>query len=323
MPVDFKDYYKTLGVSKDAPQDEVKKAFRDLARKHHPDVAKDKKGGEEKFKEINEAYEVLGNPENRKKYDKLGVNWKTGGDRPGPGGPGGAAPGGQEFHFGGTGFSDFFEQYFSGGAGGFGGAFEAAGGRRGGGRQIKAKGRDIEGDLLVTLPEVVTGSVRAISLKQVDSQTGKSETETLRIRVPRGVLAGQIIRVAGKGGPGFNGGPPGDLFLRTRFAKDPNFRTSGVDLYHDLPLAPWEAVLGLTLSVPTLDKSVTLKIPPNSRAGQKLRVRGRGLPGPGDKVGDLIVVLSIEMPPESDEAENEAWRALSEKSSFNPRTPKP
>ena len=311
MPIDFQDYYKTLGVSKDAPQDEIKKAFRDLARKHHPDVAKDKKGGEEKFKTINEAYEVLGNPENRKKYDALGVNWKNGDADP--------APGGQEFHFDGTGFSDFFEQYFSG-RGGVGDLFGGAAGA-GGGRQFKAKGHDIEGALLVTLREVMTGSVRAVSLRRVDSQTGKSETETIRIRVPRGVPAGQIIRVAGKGEPGFNGGPSGDLFLRTRFAKDPNFRTSGVDLYYDLPLAPWEAVLGLTLSVPTLDQPVTLKIPPNSRAGQKLRVRGRGLPGTGDKQGDLIVALSIEMPPESNEAEIEAWRALGKTSTFNPRKP--
>lgn len=314
MPVDFQDYYQTLGVSKDAPQDEIKKAFRDLARKHHPDVAKDKKGGEEKFKAINEAYEVLGNPENRKKYDALGVNWKTGGAAAGP------APGGQEFHFSGTGFSDFFEQYFSGRAGGLGDLFGGAAGA-GGGRQRKAKGQDIEGDLLVTLREVMTGSVRGVSLRRVDSQTGKGETETIRIRVPRGVLAGQIIRVAGKGGAGFNGGPPGDLFLRTRFAKDPNFRTSGADLYYDLPLAPWEAVLGLTLSVPTLDQPVTLRIPPNCRAGQKLRVRGRGLPGPGDKQGDLIVAISIEMPPESNEAEIEAWRALEKTSTFNPRKP--
>ena len=261
---------------------------------------------------------MLGNPENRKKYDALGADWRKGGAGPSPGGPQPGAQGGQEFHFDGTGFSDFFEQYFSGRDGGdlFGGATRA-----GGGRKIQAQGRDIEGDLLVTLLEVTTGSVRAVSLQRVDSQTGKSEKETIRIRVPRGVLAGQIIRVAGKGGAGFNGGPPGDMFLRTRFARDPNFRTSGVDLYHDLPLAPWEAVLGVTLSVPTLDQPVTLKIPPNSRAGQKLRVRGRGLPGRNDKVGDLIVALSIEMPPETGEEENEAWRALAEKSKFDPRKP--
>jgi curved DNA-binding protein len=311
MPVNFQDYYKTLGVTKDAPQDEIKKAFRDLARKHHPDVAKGKQDGGEKFKTINEAYEVIGKPENRKKYDALGMNWKTdGATTPG------TAPGGQEFHFSGTGFSDFFEQHFGGG--GMGDLFgDAAGANRG--QQWKAKGQDIEGDLLVTLREVITGSERAISLRRVDSQTGTSETETIRIRVPRGVLAGQIIRVAGKGGAGFNGGPPGDMFLRTRFAKDPNFRTLKTDLYYDLPLAPWEAVLGITLPVPTLHEPVTLKIPPNSRAGQKLRVRGRGLPGPGDKQGDLIVALTIEMPPESSVAEIEAWSALGTISTFNPR----
>jgi len=323
MPVEFKDYYQILGVSRDAPQDDIRKAFRKLARQYHPDVAKDKKKSEEKFKEINEAYEVLGDPAKRKKYDTLGANW----DRPEPPpgwqqsgrGAGAAGPEEFEFHFGGTGFSDFFEQFF-GGRGGFNGAGEAPGGRRGrpapGGPM---RGQDIEGDIMVTLDEALSGSVRTISFERRNRQTGKASTESFRVRVPVGVQEGQLIRVPGKGEEGFNGGAPGDLYLRVRFAQHPDFRVRGADLYYDLELAPWEAVLGATVTIPALEGPVSVRVPPGAGAGQQLRVRGKGLPGPGGQRGDLYAVIAIQIPAQISEEERRLWRQLAEKSAFNPR----
>lgn len=205
MPAEFKDYYETLGVARDASQADVKKAFRKLARVHHPDVAKDKSTAEAKFKEINEAYEVLGDPEKRKKYDTLGANWnQPGGPPPGGGGfSGGQMPEGFEFEFGGTGFSDFFEQYFSGGgarrAAGFGGGHPGA---RGG----SMRGQDIEGDLMVTLEESFSGSMRTISLRKADPRTGRVSTDEVQVRIPAGIGEGQRLRVPGHGGQGSGGG---------------------------------------------------------------------------------------------------------------------
>jgi curved DNA-binding protein len=320
MAVEFKDYYATLGVKENASADDIKKAFRKLARKYHPDVAKDAATAEEKFKEINEAYEVLGDPDKRQKYDHLGADWKNADQMP----PNGAPPGGQgqyEYHFNGTGFSDFFEQFFGGGGSPFGDAFRSAEAGPGAGRNMPMKGQDIEGDVLVTLQEASTGSVRAVSVQTVNPQSGQSRTETVRFRIPEGVLDGKLVRVPGKGGQGFSGGPPGDLFLRIRFAKDPQFRVRGVDLYHDLPVAPWEAVLGTQVIVPTLDQAVAVKIPAGSANGARLRVRGRGLKNGHDRHGDLYVVLNIETPPHPDPAEQELWRKLAGQSSFNPRNP--
>lgn len=316
MAVEFKDYYGTLGVDKDASAEAIKKAFRKLARKYHPDVAKDAPAAEEKFKEINEAYEVLSDPDKRSKYDRLGANWKYADQMP-PGGGAGGGPGNYEYHFNGTGFSDFFEQFFGGRGTPFGHGFHSAGGRDGDNR--KMKGQDIEGDVLVTLREAITGSVRAVSLQTVHPQTGQSRTETVRFRIPEGVLDGKTVRVPGKGGPGINGGPSGDLFLRIRFAKDPQFRVRGADLYHDLPIAPWEAVLGTQIQVPTLDGPVTVKIPPGSTSDVKLRVRGRGLKNGRDKQGDLYVVLDVETPTHPNETEKELWKKLAAASHFNPR----
>jgi curved DNA-binding protein len=271
MAVEFKDYYKSLGVSRDASQDDLKKAFRKLAREHHPDVAKDKKMAEEKFKEINEAYEVLSDPAKRKKYDTLGANWnqpqpppgwqqRGGGFRGAPGaGPGG---GSYEFHFGGTGFSDFFEQFF-GGAGERGGFQEFAGARGGAAGQGSqaVRGNDIEGDIMVTLNEAFSGSIRTISFQRVNRSSGEVVTENFRVRIPVGVQEGQLIRVQGKGEQGINGGPAGDLYLRVRFAQHPDFRVRGSDLYYDLELAPWEAVLGAEVTIPALDGALTVRVP--------------------------------------------------------------
>ena len=331
MPVEFKDYYTTLGVAHHASDADLKKAFRKLARQYHPDVAKDKKAAEEKFKEINEAYEVLSDPQKRKKYDQLGSRWKEGaGFEPPPGwqSDGGrgkrpaGSPGGEEFHFGGTGFSDFFEQFFGGGSR-FGFGFPENG--SGGGDQFRQargpmRGNDIEGDILVTLDEAMRGSVRSISLQRTNPRTGQTEAHSFKVRIPAGVQEGQTIRVPGKGGEGASGGAPGDLYLRVRFAAHPDFRVRGADLYYDLDLAPWEAVLGTTASVPTLDGRVNVRIPPATNNGQQFRVRLRGLPkGQNGQRGDLFVVVNVQMPEQISEEERKLWEQLSKVSRFNPR----
>ena len=320
MATTFQDYYQTLGVARTASADEIKKAFRTLARKYHPDVAKDKKAGEAKFKEINEAYEVLGDPEKRKKYDALGENWDKPGAPPsgwqdfsqGQPGPAGA----QEFHFEGTGFSDFFEQFFGRGRdfGGFSSATrgtEEAGGRH---------GRDVEGAILVTLEEVMNGAIRQISLQTADPKTGQPRNESFKVRIPKGALEGQLIRVPGKGEAGAGGGQAGHLFLRVRLASHPDFRVQGADLYHDLSLAPWEAVLGTTVRVPGLDGDLDVKIPAGTSNGKRLRLRGRGLPQPkSEERGDLYVVVEIETPSKISPREKELWEQLQKESSFRPR----
>ena len=326
MPVEFKDYYQSLGVSRDASQDDIRKSFRKLARQYHPDVAKDKKSAEEKFKEINEAYEVLSDPAKRKKYDTLGANWNRAEAPPGSHGFGGGrgfrGQNGEEFefHFGGTGFSDFFEQFFGGrGERGFGFDDLNQAGRSGGGAAGPMRGQDVQGDIMVTLDEALHGSVRTISYQRVNRQTGQVVSENFRVRIPVGVAEGQMIRVPGKGEAGYNGGSAGDLYLRVRFAQHPDFRVRGSDLYYDLELAPWEAVLGTTVSIPALDGPVSVKIPGGANKGQQLRVRGKGLPGPGGARGDLYAVISIQMPTEVTAAERELWQQLAQRSSFNPR----
>lgn len=337
MAVEFKDYYKSLGVAREASQDDIRKAFRKLAREYHPDVAKDKKGAEEKFKEINEAYEVLSDPAKRKKYDTLGANWNR--QQPPPGWQeqyGGAGAGGgrgfrtegpngeeYEFSFGGTGFSDFFEQFFGGraGGGGFQGFGGGAGGPRGaGGRTGPIRGQDVEGDIMVTLAEALAGSIRTIQYQRRKRETGEVVNETFRVRIPTGVQEGQMIRVPGKGEAGFNGGPSGDLFLRVRFAQHPDFKVRGADLYYDLDLAPWEAVLGATVTIPALDGPVTVRVPAGAQKGQQLRVRGKGLPSGGGNRGDLYALISVQTPPgEVSAGEKELWQKLAETSTFNPR----
>ncbi len=325
MPVQYKDYYEILGVPRSASDADIKKAFRKLAREFHPDVARDKKKAEEKFKEINEAYEVLSDPAKRKRYDELGADWKAGAEfRPPPGwetftggrGFRGTGSAGQEyeFHFGGTGFSDFFEQLFgSMGRGGMGGArgFGGAGGFEE--RDFAARGRDIEGDLMVTLDEVVRGSVRSVSVRH------NSHTETYQVKIPAGVAEGQRLRVAGRGEAGSGGGAAGDLYLRVRLAKHPDFQVDGHNLSYEAELTPWEAVLGTNISVPTLGDRVNIKIPPGTQNGQKLRVRGRGLPSRDGAHGDLIVVARIEVPRQISDTERKLWEQLGRESKFNPR----
>ena len=348
MAVQFKDYYEVLGVPRTATDDEVKKAFRKLARKYHPDVAKNKKEAEEKFKEINEAYEVLSDPAKRKKYDELGPNWKQGAEfRPPPGwenfgqfgGGAGGGPGGghqhYEFRFGGTGFSDFFEQLFGGmGRGGAGRGFSEA--------DLEGyveRGRDIEGDIMVTLDEAVRGSIRSVSLQRavtyehcggtgmrakhvcnVCGGTGQvRRTETYQVRIPAGVSEGQRLRIAGRGESGSGGAAAGDLFLRVRLAKHPDFEVEGQNLVYEAALAPWEAVLGGQISVPTLSGRVNIKVPPGTQNGQRLRLRGHGLPQKGGSRSDLFVKVAIEVPTNMTDRERSLWEQLARESNFNPR----
>jgi len=326
MATQFKDYYATLGVSRDATAEEIKKAFRKLARQYHPDTAADKKAAEEKFKEINEANEVLGDPEKRKKYDRLGARWQEAGDyQPPPGwegAEGGAGAYGQEFHFGGTGFSDFFEQYFSGGSRyGFPQGFEEE--IPGGAAKKKRprRGHDIEGDILVTLEEALHGMLRPISMQTVDRRTGEVRTHSFQVRIPPGATDGRRIRVPGQGEPGSNGGEAGDLYLRVRHAAHPEFTTREADLHHELDVAPWEAVLGAEVVVPTLDGSIKLRIPAGTENGQTLRVRGRGLPkGKTGERGDFFVTIQVILPPKVSDSERALWEQLRKASSFNPRS---
>jgi len=311
MAVQFRDYYETLGVSKTASEDEIRSAFRKLARKHHPDVAKDKKTAEEKFKQINEAYEVLSDPEKRRKYDQLGEHWnQPGGFQPPPqwgaGQPGGGfrwgsgENGGVEFEFGGTGFSDFFEAFFGGGRGrsAFGGF---------GQREVTAeRGNDVEADIMVTLEEALHGSTRQVSLRRA----GSKKTETYQVKIPRGVREGQRIRLAGQGEAGERGGKSGDLFLRVRLARHPDFSVEGSDLVHEMKIAPWQAVLGDKLIVPTLEGNARLKLPPGTQVGQRFRLRERGLPGVSGQRGDLYVVVQIALPKKLTETEREIWEQL-------------
>ena len=346
MGVEYKDYYKILGVERTASADDIRKAFRKLARQYHPDVAKNKKDAEEKFKEINEANEVLSDPDKRKKFDALGANWKQGsefnappgweafGGAPGRGarGRGGRPPsGGAEFEFGGTGFSDFFEQIFGqhrAGNGGFSPASE----------DFAERGRDIEADLMVPLEEAMRGSVRSISLRRAvecDACKGHGEirgkrcptcggagrvarTETHQVKIPAGITEGKRLRVGGKGEAGSSGGGAGDLFLTVRLAGHPDFRVEGSNLSYDLDLAPWEAVLGAQVTVPTLDGPLSIKIPPGTQGGQRLRVRGRGL-GRESERGDLYVVTRVQVPATISDSERKAWEELARQSAFKPR----
>lgn len=331
--MEFKDYYDILGVARNARDEDIKKAFRTLARRYHPDVARDKKGAEEKFKEINEAYEVLGNPESRRKYDELGAHWRQQGPfRPPPGAHGrrrgapgrGGAEETFQFHFGGTGFSEFFEQFFGRGAraGGFGGPGFRGFGEDESGREtaeFAERGADIEGSILVTLDEALRGAVRPVTVRRTESRTGESSHQTFRVRIPAGVREGQLIRLAGKGEEGFGGGDAGDLYLRVRLAAHPDFQPRGADLYHDLDLAPWEAVLGCTVEVPTLEGAVSLRVPPGTGHGQQLRVRGRGLPAGDGARGDLYAVVTVRVPSQTTAAERTLWEELARTSHFKPR----
>lgn len=320
MPVDYKDYYKILGVPKTSDAATIKKAFRKLAREFHPDVAKNKAVAEERFKEINEANEVLGDPDKRRQYDELGADWNQP-PRPSATSANGFADGaadGAGFHFEGTGFSDFFEQIF-GRQHQPGGGFARA--QNGGDEDgVSARrGQDVESDLLVTLDEVLHGSTRTIRLQRTDPRHAQLSPQQFRVRIPPGVREAQLIRVTGKGREGIGGGEAGNLYLRVTYAQHPDFRVRGANLYHDLELAPWEAVLGTTVPVPTLDGAVSVKIPPGTVAGQEFRLRGKGLPTGDGARGDLHAVVSLALPSEVTPEQKAVWEQLAAVSPFNPR----
>ncbi len=313
--MEYKDYYKILGVSRDATQDEIKRAYRKLARKYHPDVSKEP-DAEARFKEINEANEVLKDPEKRAAYDQLGANWKAGQEfHPPPGGEGFYR---QEFHFDpeeAAQFSDFFSSIFGGGFAG------AAGAERGGrSRSYSMRGRDQTAKLLVSIEDAYHGATRTLHLdvpELDDHGHVVNKRRTLKVRIPKGVTQGQQIRLAGQGAPGIGGGPAGDLYLEVDFQPHPIYRAEGKDIYAALPITPWEAALGASISVPTLGGPVKMKIPPGSQSGRKLRLKGRGLPG--KPAGDEYVVLEIVVPPADTEEKKSLWKALAEKMPFNPR----
>jgi curved DNA-binding protein len=290
----FKDYYETLGVTRAASQDDIKRAYRRLARKFHPDVSKEA-DAESRFKEVGEAYEVLKDPEKRAAYDRFGKDWKHGQEfRPPPGWERQFNSGGGGFS-GASGFSEFFETLFG------------HGGIRGARGPMRAKGSDQSVRIEIPIEDAYRGATRNITLRG----------RTLSVRIPKGVTEGQRIRLGGQGGVGPGGGPAGDLYLTVTHAAHPLFRADGRDVHLTLPVAPWEAALGATVAVPTLGGKVDLKIPRDSRAGRTLRLKGRGLPGRPS--GDQYVALEIVVPPaDSPEAES-LYRKMAESMDFDPR----
>jgi len=305
--MEFKDYYKILGVARDASADEIKKAFRKSARKYHPDVNA-QAGAEVKFKEVNEAYEVLKDPERRAAYDQLGQDPPPGQGRyqPPPGWDGGF-----EFSSGGPQgdepFSDFFETLFRRGAG--------PTGARG-----ASRGADTHGRIEIAIEDAFRGADRKLSLRTPVANPDGSVTlqdRTISVRVPKGIVEGQHIRLAGQGGSAFGTGTPGDLFLEVAFAPHPIYRPDGRNLYVDLPVAPWEAALGGHVIMPTPGGKVDLRIPRNARSGQKLRLKGKGLPGA--PAGNIYATLKIVNPEASTDQARAFFEEMAEKMPFDPR----
>ena len=334
MAVQFRDYYEVLGVSKMATEDDIKKAYRKLARKYHPDVNPGDKSAEEKFKEINEAYEVLSDPEKRKRYDELGPNWKAGQDfKPPPNWEGVNVEFGDFGDMfgrgqGPSGFSDFFESLFGG----------RRGPRRGAG--FAMRGQDVEAEIPLTLEEAHRGVKRTITLQVTETcpdckgsgvKDGKTcptcrgagairRPKSLEVTIPAGVRDGSVIRLPGQGEPGSNGAPAGDLFLRVRIQPHRLFNIVGEnDVEIELPVAPWEAALGAKIPVPTLDGPVEMKIPAGAQGGQRLRLRGQGLNRRGGGRGDEYVKLKIVIPPKLTPKEKELFEKLAAESRFDAR----
>ena len=317
--MEYKDYYEILGVKKEAPQDEIKRAYKKLARKYHPDVSKEA-DAETKFKEVGEAYEVLKDPEKREAYDQLGSNWKAGQDgfEPPPGWE-------QNFDFGGGGYtqgsahdySSFFEDLFGGG--------RATGGRyyhTGQGGGFQSRGDNIRAKIMIELEDSLNGAQRSITLATPEiSSQGQviNKQRTLNVKIPKGIKEGQSIRLNKQGNPGIGGGEPGDLLLEVAFNPHRLYSISEKDISLNVPIAPWEATLGATIKVPTPDgKKVDMKVPPNSQQGRKLRLKGKGIPG--KNAGDFYVVLQIVLPPASDQKVKEYNEKMRDEIDFNPRS---
>ncbi|HMP88987.1 MAG TPA: DnaJ C-terminal domain-containing protein [Kiritimatiellia bacterium] len=313
----YKDYYNILGVSRSATDEEIKKAYRKLARKYHPDVNKGREA-EEKFKEVTEAYEVIGDPAKRKRYDEFGSNWKAGDDfRPPPGWQSTTySTSGDQGPFAGGDFSDFFEAFF--GRSGMGG--------RGAGRghMFREQGVDHEADIDLSVEETFHGVKKEISLRTTtvdDHGRVLHGTRQLSVTIPPGTTNGARIRLAGQGGAGRGGGGAGDLYLRVHVRAHPVYSVRGHDLEMDLKVTPWEAALGGKVEVPLLDgKRAALKLPPGSQSGAQLKLRGKGLPrGGGHEPGDLVVRIMIHVPRHMSDREVELMKEFGRISSFNPR----
>jgi len=311
--MEYKDYYGIMGVARDATQDEIKRTYRKLARKYHPDVSKEA-DAEARFKEVGEAYEVLKDPEKRAAYDQLGKQWKPGQEfHPPPDWDAGFEFRGGGYTAGDAGVhSDFFEELFGRG-------FTGASGTRGR-RAFRMRGDDHHAKVLIDLEDSFSGATRSISLRVPElTEDGHVTTRerTLSVRIPRGIRQGQQIRLAGQGGRGLGGGEPGDLYLEVEFTEHPLYRVDGADIYLDLPVAPWEAALGANVKVPTPAGDIDLKIPANSRQGRKLRLKGRGLTG--KQPGDLYVVLQVSLPPADSDAARSLYKQMQDQLAFNPR----
>jgi curved DNA-binding protein len=334
--MEFKDYYAKLGVERTATQDEIKRAYRKLARKYHPDVSKEP-DAEARFKEVAEAHEALIDAERRAAYDDIAQRhasgqpfeptpgWDSGYEYSGPG-PGGTAGRHPRANGGGAGdagdagdFSDFFESLF--GRGGFDGS-EGLHRRSAGSRQSGPfPGRDHYAKVAIDLLDAYQGAKRMISLHMpvVDAAGHTTLQERqLEVNIPKGVRQGQHLRLSGQGSAGQGGAQSGDLYLEIQILPHRLFRLDGSDISFDLPVAPWEAALGGTVTAPTPDGRVQLSVPPGSSQGRKLRLKGKGMPG---KVpGDLYAVLTIALPPSASEADQAAWQGLARAfADYNPR----
>ena len=357
MAVKYQDYYETLGVARNASQDQIQTAYRKLARKYHPDINKSA-DAEDRFKRIGEAYEVLRDPEKRKRYDALGENWKAGQDFTPP-------PGWEFFNFGGgarsgarpgdagrpgngggsdgytfrmfdgfgdspfTGFSDFFETLFGGGTGGFGSRSSGFGGAAGGsGWQAGTgtRGQDQEAELTITLEEAFSGTRRSVTLETGPGNGGRPArtSRTLEVKIPAGTVEGRRLRLRGQGakaaGRGAGGrGSAGDLYLRVHIAPHPTFRLNGFDLELDAPVTPWEAALGTRIEVPIIGGKASVKLQPGVQSGRKLRLKGKGFPKKNGGHGDLYVRVMIQVPKTLTAGEKRLFEELSRTSGFHPR----
>jgi curved DNA-binding protein len=319
--MEYKDYYKILGVDRKASQDDIKQAYRRLARKYHPDVSKEA-NAEDQFKNLQEAYEVLKDPEKRTAYDQLGSNWKQGQEfRPPPGWDGGRAGAGAHTRFytsgdgGGfseEGFSDFFSQFF--------------GGARHGSRgeeftQFKQRGSDQQAKIVVSLDEAFHGATKTLQLQtpEIDASGQlRHSMRAIKVNIPAGVLPGQQLRLAKQGAPGMGGGPAGDLYLEIDIQPHRLFSLKGTDIYLTLPVTPWEAALGADIKIPTLGGKVGLKLAPGAQAGQKLRLKGRGMPAK-PLAGDQYAIVQIETPPAVTTEQKQIYEKMAEVMPFNPR----
>ncbi len=309
--MEYKDYYKILGVDRKASRDEIKRAYRKLARKYHPDVTKEP-DADQKFKEMGEAYEVLKDPEKRAAYDQLGAQWQAGQEfHPPPGWDAGFESRQGGFSTGdASAFSDFFESLFGRGFGGV----------SGGKTVFRSRGQDHFAKVMIDIDDAFHGATRTITLKMPELDTqGMLHTKqrTLNVKIPKGIKQGQHIRLAGQGSPEMEGGTSGDLYLEVTFRPHPFYRVEGRDIYLDLPVAPWEAALGATVKIPTPEGKVDLKIPPGSASGRKLRLKGRGIPA--STSGDLYAVIQLVTPPANSEQDKALYRKMEREMQFNPR----